>query len=117
MNKRKIGQNGEIKVIEFLNKHKFNILKHNYYCKYGEIDIIAIKNYEYYFIEVKSVSTQFINPIYKLNSKKKERIYKSSLDFLSKIKYKNENILYYFFIEHKNQISYYSFNIDTQYTL
>ena len=117
MNKRKLGNQAELKVIEFLKKKKFTILKHNYYSPYGEIDIIALKNKEYYFIEVKSISSNLINPVFKLNKKKKENIYKTSLDYISKTEYKDENIQYYIFIEHKNQISYYSFNIDTQYTL
>ncbi len=117
MNTRKKGKIGELKVIEYLKKKKFSILKHNYFCKYGEIDIIAKKNNTLYFIEVKSVSSKYINPLLKLNSKKKDNIYKSSMNYLSNINYKNEHIQYFIFIEHQNQISYYSFNIDTQHTL
>lgn len=53
--KQKIGECGENIAVRFLVKHDFVILDRNYTKKWGELDIIALKNNRIYFIEVKSV--------------------------------------------------------------
>ena len=54
--KKKTGNLGEDLACRFLVKHGFNIIHRNYLKKCGEIDIIAKKDTEIHFIEVKSVS-------------------------------------------------------------
>ena len=54
--KRRIGDIGEDLVCQFLKKNKFKIVDRNFLKKYGEIDIVALKEGTYHFIEVKSVS-------------------------------------------------------------
>lgn len=112
MNTRAIGKIAEIKVINYLKKYNFEIIKHNYFSQFGEIDIITKKNNSYHFIEVKSISSSYINPLYKLNKTKRKKIFKTSLDFITKINYKNENLEYYIFIVKNNEINYYRFDID-----
>ncbi len=52
---RKKGNEAEEKAIEFLKEKNFKIIEQNFYAKkLGEIDIIALKNDTYHFIEVKS---------------------------------------------------------------
>ena len=41
MNIGKIGSEGEKRVAEFLRRRGFSIIKRNYLCRFGEIDIIA----------------------------------------------------------------------------
>jgi len=53
---QKIGELGEDIACNFLVKHGYSILERNYTKKWGEIDIIAQKNDNLYFIEVKSKS-------------------------------------------------------------
>ena len=54
MNIGKRGKSGEDRVAAFLVKRGFVLLKQNYQCRYGEIDIIA-KTKEYIiFVEVKT---------------------------------------------------------------
>ena len=53
MNKREIGALGEAKVVRFLEKNGCRILEKNYFCKIGEIDIIAKEKDITLFIEVK----------------------------------------------------------------
>lgn len=50
---RKKGEIGESIAAEYLHKHKYVLLERNFNCKYGEIDIIAIKSNALYFFEVK----------------------------------------------------------------
>ncbi len=52
---RSKGNLAEKKSCEYLASHGFTILEQNFYAKkLGEIDIIAVKNSIYHFIEVKS---------------------------------------------------------------
>ena len=53
INKRKIGSEGETKASAYLREHGYRIIKKNYYCKAGEIDIIAEEGGYLCFIEVK----------------------------------------------------------------
>ncbi|MCR5324705.1 MAG: YraN family protein [Lachnospiraceae bacterium] len=53
MNKRKIGSYGEIRASQYLCENGYRIIKKNYFCKAGEIDIIAYDGDHLCFIEVK----------------------------------------------------------------
>ena len=53
LNTREIGNKYEDKSVETLVKEAYRILERNYQNRFGEIDIIAEKNKELVFIEVK----------------------------------------------------------------
>ena len=53
LNTREIGNKYEDKSVETLEKEGYKILERNYQNRFGEIDIIAEKNKEIVFIEVK----------------------------------------------------------------
>lgn len=54
--KKRIGDLGEDIACKFLKRRGFRVLERNYWKKCGEIDIIAKKDNEIHFVEVKSVS-------------------------------------------------------------
>lgn len=55
MNRRgEIGHWGETQACSFLLRHGFFVLDRNYHSTFGEIDIVAQKNQDYYFVEVKT---------------------------------------------------------------
>lgn len=56
MNKIKTGKLGEEIAIRYLCKKGYTINSRNYYGNHGEIDIIASKNNEIVFVEVKTRS-------------------------------------------------------------
>ncbi|HNS33055.1 MAG TPA: YraN family protein [bacterium] len=57
MDRLKLGSNGEQKGTDFLRRKGYKILHRNFRTRSGEIDIIAEKNREIVFIEVKTRSS------------------------------------------------------------
>ena len=56
MSKLTLGKRGESLATAYLRKNDFKILDRNYYSTVGEIDIIALKDEQYHFVEVKTRS-------------------------------------------------------------
>jgi len=84
-NKKKGSQNEKI-AISFIENLGFEIVEKNYYAKkLGEIDIIAINNGVWHFIEVKSSQADF-DPIYNLTPTKLKRVINSTHYYLKKKK-------------------------------
>lgn len=54
MNIGTVGKTGEDKVTAFLRKNGHSIIKRNYQCRFGEIDIIAETKEYVIFVEVKT---------------------------------------------------------------
>lgn len=52
-----IGKWGEDLACAFLERHRFFVKERNFYSTVGELDIIAVKNDDYYFVEVKTRTT------------------------------------------------------------
>ena len=51
---KNLGDWGENQACNFLERHGFKIIERNYHTTMGEIDVIAAKGDDYYFIEVKT---------------------------------------------------------------
>ena len=85
MNIGKTGGMGESLTADFLRKNGFVIVKRNYHCRYGEIDIIA-ENKEYIiFTEVKTRrEDSLVSPAEAVDARKQGRIILTAEDFLSK---------------------------------
>lgn len=49
-----VGKWGENLACAFLERHRFFIKERNFYSTVGELDIVAVKDEDYYFIEVKT---------------------------------------------------------------
>lgn len=79
--KQEIGQNGENLAEDYLKNEGYKIIKRNFRCKQGEIDIIAIDNNELVFIEVKTRSTaKYGNPAEAVNTIKQKHL-KNAAEF------------------------------------
>lgn len=60
--RRYIGDIGEAYAARCLKKLGFRILEREYLCRHGEIDLIAMKNGQVHFVEVKTADTN--SPFY-----------------------------------------------------
>jgi len=78
VNSRAKGTRGEELSVSYLKENGFEILDRNYYAKkFGEIDIIALKDEVLHFVEVKSSNRDF-DPVYNLTPQKLKRVIRSA---------------------------------------
>lgn len=82
-NLKEIGNYGENIAVKFLEKNNYLIISKNFLCNQGEIDIIAKKEEEIIFIEVKTrTNKKYGNPREAVTFYKKNHIWKSAKYFL-----------------------------------
>ena len=85
MNIGKTGLEGEKRVANFLRNKGYSVIRQNYSCKYGEIDIIAQTDEYILFVEVKTrKENSLVSGIQAVDSFKQSRILKTAQDFLTK---------------------------------
>ena len=91
--RHELGKEGEEAVCEYLTKNGYKILERNYYCKIGEIDIVALDKDEFVFIEVKTRSqNRYGNPVDAVDLNKKRHIYRTAQYYVMKAKIENRKI-------------------------
>ncbi|NPA82525.1 MAG: YraN family protein [Epsilonproteobacteria bacterium] len=74
---REKGNIAEDRACEYLKSLGFSIVDRNFYSRFGEIDIIALKDGILHFVEVKSSIDSKIDPVYNITYKKLSKIKKS----------------------------------------
>ena len=75
MNNRIFGKAGETLAAEYLEQSGYRILARNYWCRMGEIDIVAQKGNCVHFVEVKTRTGSFYgNPSESVTRHKTERM-------------------------------------------
>lgn len=80
---------GEDRACVFLKKQGFDILARNFRSKFGEIDIIALKDEILHFIEVKFTQNDY-EVAYRLDSKKYKKLIKTIDYYLMKQAFKRD---------------------------
>lgn len=84
------GKTGEDEAVKFLKKNKYKIIERNFRTKFGEIDIIAKKGKEIFFIEVKTRKTiSFGYPEEAVDERKLNKIKKVALYYIQRNKIKS----------------------------
>ncbi|MGR3317644.1 MAG: YraN family protein [Candidatus Anammoxibacter sp.] len=84
-NKKEIGLKGEAEAVAFLKKEGYKIIKKNYTCNLGEIDIIAIHKKILVFVEVKVRSTDIFGaPELAVTKHKRRQIIRVAESYLSR---------------------------------
>ena len=85
MNIGKTGLEGEKRVANFLRNKGFSVIKQNYSCKYGEIDIIAQTDEYILFVEVKTrKQNALVSGEEAVNAFKQRRISLTANDYIIK---------------------------------
>ncbi|MFA5076280.1 MAG: YraN family protein [Patescibacteria group bacterium] len=83
--KQKIGYWGEEQASRFLVRQGFIILERNYHCREGEVDIIAEKDQQLFFIEVKTrLTADFGCPEEAFDQRKKQRLQRAIKHYLDR---------------------------------
>jgi putative endonuclease len=91
LNKRKKGFKLEDIACEYLKNKGYEIIERNFYCgRYGEIDIIAKKENQIVFIEVRSLNK--IEPSTTITLKKLKRLENCINLYISKFQIENYKI-------------------------
>ncbi len=88
---RTVGNLAEDKAVRYLKGMGFEIVDRNFYSKFGEIDIVALKDKVVHFIEVKSGKN--FDPIYAVTPKKLDKILKTVSYYILKKKVNSEIVI------------------------
>jgi len=73
----------EDKAVSYFLNREYKIIARNFSYRYGEIDIIALKDKILHFVEVKGGEKTFGDPAIRVNSKKLKKIMKTGNYFLA----------------------------------
>ena len=86
MDNRVLGRIGENAAADVLRAQGCRIRKQNYRCSHGEIDIIAEKNNEWMFVEVKTRQNfKFGRPCEVINREKKQHIRRTAHAYMDEM--------------------------------
>ena len=78
-----LGRWGEIKASEYLEEKGYELVESNYRTEYGEIDVIALKDGELIFVEVKTrTGKKFGNPEESITPQKMDHMVSSASAYL-----------------------------------
>ena len=93
MNNHQYGMQGETLAKDYVEKQGFSVIEQNFrYGRYGEIDIIGIKDTLLVFFEVKTRHTlSYGNPSYAITNKKKKALRAVATHFLIQNPHYNSN--------------------------
>ena len=81
MTSRQKGDFAEDRAIDYLQEQGFLVIDRNFSSRFGEIDIIAIKDKVLHFVEVKSGE---YDPIYQITPSKLSKIQKTAYIYMSR---------------------------------
>ena len=91
--RHELGKKGEDAVSNYLIQNGYKILERNYFCKIGELDIVAMDKDEFVFIEVKTRSqNKFGNPADAVDKNKKSHIYYTAEYYVAKAGIENRKM-------------------------
>lgn len=76
-----LGRNGEDVACQYLESQGYCILKRNFKCKVGEIDIIATERNEMVFVEVKTRCSKMYGEACEAVSENKKKHIKKATEF------------------------------------
>ncbi len=89
--RKRLGKLGEQAVKRYYRQHGAIVIAENYFCHYGEIDLIVLRDKEIVFVEVKTrVSTDFGLPEEAVSDDKLQRMADAADHWMEKMNYNGE---------------------------
>lgn len=83
MNNRELGRHGEDAALRYLKQRGYRLIERNFYCRYGELDLIMQQGRQLVFVEVKArTSCRFGYPEDAVTSQKLRRLRQSIAVYL-----------------------------------
>ncbi len=83
MKNHETGKTGEAWCVQKLQEENYKIVKTNFSCRYGEIDIIAKDGQELVFVEVKTRTNESVDHAkYSITYSKQKKLTKAAMFFL-----------------------------------
>jgi len=83
LSKTQIGRDKEQSALKYLQKQGLELIEQNYYCPFGEIDLIMLERDEIVFIEVRTRSyTYYGNAIESIDHIKQQKLLQSATYYL-----------------------------------
>ncbi len=90
--KIKVGSYGQKLAVDFLKQRNYQLVESNYYTRQGEIDLIAQKDGQIIFIEVKTrLSDKYGLPEEAVTDRKKEKMHQAAWQYLAKAQINHDN--------------------------
>ena len=89
-----VGKIGEDFACEFLKDKGFTIKDRGYKSKFGEIDIIAIKDKKVYFFEVKTSASEKVTPFDNMNFRKVQNFKRNVEVYILKHKFHELGVMF-----------------------
>jgi len=84
---RSLGDSGERQAVQFLKKQGYQIVKRNYKCPSGEVDIIARDGETLVFVEVKTrTGTAFGLPQEAVDRRKQKKLVNVAFHYIGRLK-------------------------------
>lgn len=81
---RQAGKQGEALVADYLRQRGYKLVAHGYYCRFGEIDLVAYDGDILCFVEVKTrTNVEMALPREYVTPKKQARLRKTALFYIS----------------------------------
>lgn len=80
------GNIAEDRGCDYLRSHGFRILERNVYNRFGEIDIVALKDQVLHFVEVKSAQS-YEQAVNNITASKLQKLNRTIATYLQKTKY------------------------------
>ncbi len=110
--RHELGREGEEYATKYLEEKGYQIIKRNFECRQGEIDIIAKDKEEYVFIEVKTRrNLHYGMPSEAVTKKKQKHIWKATNYYIYSHKLENKYIRFDVIEVYKKEDKFYTNHI------
>ncbi len=89
--RKRLGARGERLAREALEARGFRILEANHRTRYGEIDLIALKDSALWIVEVKTRRTKTFGPV-EVSAAQRHRLNRMALCYLARVRFPFETV-------------------------